>query len=289
DATNLVANKLLIEAHLARGERERARQRLELYGLLNDGDPDIADLRRRIAGRDEAPPQRPVSPPADQAGDGDSTVDEVLAEGLSSGGEAAAESLAPEPTRSAQSTGARQSEAAAGTTTSAEAAAVSAQPFGDLAADGAERRYLQGLAEDGLFEVPGVATAPAEATEQAPSDSLSEQAAAAAPPPTPVATPDGEDDRPTVTLGQLYLDQGHFAQARRVFGALLDEEPGHPVALRGLERAESGLAEAGPGTLTAADLLQEAEPGQPARRAMLGAYLARILRPRESRAPDVPR
>ncbi|HEX2162987.1 MAG TPA: tetratricopeptide repeat protein, partial [Thermoanaerobaculia bacterium] len=50
DATNLVANKALVEAYLAQGEREKARQRLDLYRLLNDADPDVPELRRRIDG-----------------------------------------------------------------------------------------------------------------------------------------------------------------------------------------------------------------------------------------------
>jgi hypothetical protein len=165
------------------------------------------------------------------------------------------------------------------------------EPFGDLAGGGAERRYLEGLGGEGLFSLPAEALPaeslpeprPAEIEELtasgAPAASESAAAAAAHPP----------AERPTVTLGQLYLDQGHFAEARRVFAALLDEEPDHEVARRGLDRAERELAASGPAPVTAAELLREAEPEQPARRALLGAYLARILRSRESRPSDVPR
>jgi hypothetical protein len=177
------------------------------------------------------------------------------------------------------------------------------EPFGDLAAGGAERRYLEALGGEGLFSLspsmlPPSSDAPPESLPEprpAEIEALTEEAAptaAAAPGPATEAATAGArqpEERPTVTLGQLYLDQGHFAQARRVFAALLDEEPDHEVARRGLDRAERELAAAGPEPVTAAELLREAEPEQPARRALLGAYLARILRSRESRPSDVPR
>lgn len=48
DPTQMVAYKLLVEAHLAEQDGEEARKRLRIYSLLNDSDPEIADLRRRI-------------------------------------------------------------------------------------------------------------------------------------------------------------------------------------------------------------------------------------------------
>ncbi|HEX9942319.1 MAG TPA: tetratricopeptide repeat protein, partial [Thermoanaerobaculia bacterium] len=56
DATQMVANKLLVRAYLDTGEPERARERLDLYSLLNDGDPEIEELRRRLHAM-ERPPQ----------------------------------------------------------------------------------------------------------------------------------------------------------------------------------------------------------------------------------------
>src|SRR4051812_33066682 len=56
DATQMVANKLLVRAHLETGEPERARERLDLYSLLNDSDPEIDELRRRLRAM-EQPPQ----------------------------------------------------------------------------------------------------------------------------------------------------------------------------------------------------------------------------------------
>lgn len=48
DATQMVANKLLVRAFLETGDPVKARERLDLYSLLNDSDPEIEDLRRRI-------------------------------------------------------------------------------------------------------------------------------------------------------------------------------------------------------------------------------------------------
>jgi tetratricopeptide (TPR) repeat protein len=64
DPTQMVANKLLVRACLETGEPERARERLELYSLLNDSDPEIEDLRRRIKAAERpapaaAPPDLP--------------------------------------------------------------------------------------------------------------------------------------------------------------------------------------------------------------------------------------
>lgn len=48
DATQMVANKLLVRAFLETGDPVKARERLDLYSLLNDSDPEIEELRRRI-------------------------------------------------------------------------------------------------------------------------------------------------------------------------------------------------------------------------------------------------
>jgi tetratricopeptide (TPR) repeat protein len=60
DATQMVANKLLVRAYLETGEPVKARERLDLYSLLNDSDPEIEDLRRRIRQLERpAPPEKP--------------------------------------------------------------------------------------------------------------------------------------------------------------------------------------------------------------------------------------
>ncbi len=65
DATQMVANKLLVRAYLETGDPVKARERLDLYSLLNDSDPEIEDLRRRIRLLEKpAQPEKPA-PAAD--------------------------------------------------------------------------------------------------------------------------------------------------------------------------------------------------------------------------------
>jgi tetratricopeptide (TPR) repeat protein len=61
DATQMVANKLLVRAYLETGDPVKARERLDLYTLLNDSDPEIEELRRRI--RQLEAPVQPVFEP----------------------------------------------------------------------------------------------------------------------------------------------------------------------------------------------------------------------------------
>jgi tetratricopeptide (TPR) repeat protein len=56
DATQMVANKLLVRAYLETGDPGKARERLDLYTLLNDSDPEIEELRRRIRSMDRPAP-----------------------------------------------------------------------------------------------------------------------------------------------------------------------------------------------------------------------------------------
>src|SRR5436309_4973059 len=60
DATQMVANKLLVRAYLDTGEPDRARERLDLYSLLNDSDPEIEELRRRLRAMEQPPQATPT-------------------------------------------------------------------------------------------------------------------------------------------------------------------------------------------------------------------------------------
>jgi tetratricopeptide (TPR) repeat protein len=65
DVTQMVASKLLVRAYLDTGEATLARERLDLYRLLNDSDPEIEVLRRRIQAMDhpsKAPQAAPETP-----------------------------------------------------------------------------------------------------------------------------------------------------------------------------------------------------------------------------------
>jgi Flp pilus assembly protein TadD len=85
DPTQMVANKLLVRACLETGEPARARQRLELYSLLNDSDPEIEELERRVEAmsrpsqapdspRLEEPAERPHMDPSAAQGSNDATA-----------------------------------------------------------------------------------------------------------------------------------------------------------------------------------------------------------------------
>jgi tetratricopeptide (TPR) repeat protein len=84
DATQMVANKLLVRAHLETGEPERARQRLELYSLLNDGDPEIEELHRRVVAMSR-PPRAPDGPRSEESGEGPRMDRTGMPEGFAAG------------------------------------------------------------------------------------------------------------------------------------------------------------------------------------------------------------
>ncbi|RMH23605.1 MAG: tetratricopeptide repeat protein, partial [Acidobacteria bacterium] len=48
DPAHMVASKLLVEAYLQLGDADRATERLQFYRLLNDRDPEIESLERRL-------------------------------------------------------------------------------------------------------------------------------------------------------------------------------------------------------------------------------------------------
>jgi tetratricopeptide (TPR) repeat protein len=62
DPGHLVANKLLVRAYLALDDSQRAGDRLELYAVLNDSDPELATLRAAVAGEFKPVAPRPAGP-----------------------------------------------------------------------------------------------------------------------------------------------------------------------------------------------------------------------------------
>jgi tetratricopeptide (TPR) repeat protein len=96
DATQAVANKLLVRAYLDTGQADRARERLDLYSLLHDGDPEIEELRGRIrrlgtgSGAEPPRPPRQAASPL-QGGDAldETAPDLALSSVVSAGAEAA--------------------------------------------------------------------------------------------------------------------------------------------------------------------------------------------------------
>ncbi len=330
DPTQMVAYRLLVDAYLREGRADLARQRLRVYALLNDSDPEIADLRRRIGEIDRQggeSPASPLPPPPPQAAAGAELPEEP---------ERVSEPPPPPP------------EAAPAPPP------VESEPFPTLvAAEGDRRRYSSALAEGEVFalpmppeaaKVPGAA--PVELSEEIPEtttvrrpdvfeietpaasppadlSSLLEQepalpaeeaepeAAAPAEPsgqaegtegtetppalatvepeeslePADVAPPHLEEPkegagRPTVTLGRLYLRQGHLSEAEAIFQEILEREPGNAEAKQGLEE----LAARRRPELRASELLGDSaaegsgEGLTDRKRHMLERYLERLRR-----------
>jgi tetratricopeptide (TPR) repeat protein len=149
---------------------------------------------------------------------------------------------------------------------------------------------VAGEEHDAEVGAPAETAAPVEMATPVASPEPLEAAPAPAEAPAPVAheappsaaegPPEGEEREATVTLGQLYLDQQHYAEAERIFRAVLGRDPGNAVALLGLTEAER----ARPRPLTAQQLLRWAAAEAPAApsparsplAALLLAYLARI-------------
>lgn len=337
DPTQLVANKLLIEAYLRAHRPAAALERLDLYALLNERDPELAALRRRIAemapaGENttrsvEALAEEPALP-AVESGQADAeTAPPVGAVPLHGGSawtgiswEEPAPALAPymaapkapsvpgaEP--AAAPAAAPAPETARGLVApsgdgdifalprTAPASDLSSlvtvrapaggEPFGGLGSPRDRRRYLEALSLGGVFgrpatsrvadeieALPEIAAVPpaaaAHATVAAPaafdvqpvSPPLEHPAPPVvpvqAPPPaaaTPMRSADAttrtapqppilgaasvEEAAPTATLGELYLRQGHYADAERIFRQILEREPSNLAALAGLEEVRS--------------------------------------------------
>lgn len=281
DPTNQAAMKLAVEAYLEQGDRDKAAERLELYKLISSGDPDIEDLEARVEGRvateddggaSGADLEEPPASPEAAAASPEAPTAEPGTAGPWIGLGAPSERRADRPSGSPPAPPDRRSEAAAPPAPPPSAASSSRsretgaaddrpEPFGDLAAGDERRRYLDALGGEGIFpaEVAGEDTAPDEGAggveEPRPTISeppaepspepAAEPTAAAAPTPSAEKGPEPrEGDRPTVTLGRLYLDQGHPEEAQAIFEKVLARDPENEAAQSGLERAREAAAAA---------------------------------------------
>ena len=239
DQTQLVANRLLVEAHLALGETRKARERLELYRLLNDRDAEIDRLderirelggppgagsaRRRPAARPAATPAEPLfslpEPP------------ELPAIPL------AAFVLSRQP----------------------RAPSRAEQPFGAIRVPGAGSRAVSARAGVSIFEIrsrrrfqPTLAPSAAPPALAPPlfPVSLARHGATAVwetASPTHDSIPERLEESPgtaTTTLGELYLSQGHFADAEESFETVLEARPTDAAALAGLAEVRRRREEA---------------------------------------------
>lgn len=134
DPAQLVANKLLVEAYLAKRQAGKARERLELYKLFNDHDAEIESLEARIRALGGATPASPGAVkrgPVRERALFDLPAPQALPE------------MAFEPEFARPRTLARADTAPQ-------------EPFGPLFAPGAARRIDSAFAEQGIFALAPV-------------------------------------------------------------------------------------------------------------------------------------
>lgn len=148
DATQMVANKLLVRAYLETAEPARARERLDLYSLLNDSDPEIVDLRRQIKEMErptEPPPQAPEDSPFDLGPIGAAPAapapdEDIFGLGLEP-------TPAPPPRRGTEDIFSLDEAPVA------PSASADDDLFPEVSASALRQRYLSSLASEGIFEI----------------------------------------------------------------------------------------------------------------------------------------
>ncbi|MEP7010437.1 MAG: tetratricopeptide repeat protein [Acidobacteriota bacterium] len=281
DATQAVASKLLVRAYIDLGELARARERLSLYALLHETDPDIAELRRRLEAPDLAPAQKAVAILGTHEQPGTDPI----------GAEVAAPARSDEMNEDIFDLGIPQSaplpplDDLFGLYDSPEPPQleIAREPLADeifsgLGGGESRRRWAEGLAVGGIFDlrvldIPVPAPVPSPRMEAvlppaAPPESRSPEpmpifAAAPSPMPTlgfepPPAAIETRIEAPieteteTVTLAELYLRQGHRDEALRILAQVLRREPenvaAHDLAARIRGEAAAVAAEPAPET-----------------------------------------
>jgi tetratricopeptide (TPR) repeat protein len=313
DPTQMVANKLLVRAYLDTGEPEKARERLDLYSLLNDSDPEIEELRRRL--RAMEPPQgtstsgRPstvgIVPPRPAGGDDIFDLGAPPAPSAQRAGEPFGD-LWPPPARPAQGPPAASAAQPPEPPEPQEPADVL---FPGLASRESRNRYLRALTSEGLFFPDLIAPAEAEPAAPAPEVPVAVPAPAAFEPatfepepfepqhfepapfepahfePEPAAEPIA-----TATLGEIYLRQGHRDEAERIFREVLRREPESSAAREGLARlgpaapAPSAAAAAAAATLLMPVISRVPPPPQPPALATVAAEPAPAPLPEPAQA-----
>ena len=169
DATQMVANKLLVRAYLDTGEADKARERLDLYSLLNDSDPEIEELRRRLRAMEQPPAptsdrSRTEAPPPATSGDVFDLGFTPPPAPVRRGGDDLFALDLPAPRPAPPAAVAAPQAAPAAAVAAAPAVAEEPEPegvvFPGLGSRESRSRYLNALAAEGLF---GFEPAPAAA------------------------------------------------------------------------------------------------------------------------------
>jgi len=153
DPTQMVAYRLLVEAYIALRDGDRARQRLSVYGLLNDSDPEIETLDRQIREleRTERTGAWPVHRPPVQ------DAEESRVEPSPAASQEEAEAAIPEPPQPPTAPPPKprsEAPAAASPTAATVQPSELSEPAGE--ADEAPLGDLGAPAEPGPFDVPAV-------------------------------------------------------------------------------------------------------------------------------------
>ncbi len=245
DPGHLVANKLLVRAHLALGEFQSATDRLDLYAVLNDSDPELESLRAAVSGRSRLPPL------------GASTA--AGASPFESSPLPPASDLRslPPPTNGRMLVGALDREPFTDVLESMAVSSVFTGVFAGLAELFETPKRIERIAADVVADLAVEPESAVEANEPA-LDSvidvevgLDEEptAAADAEEAEPVDELEGrEQEAPravdtgaaaTATLGALYLAQGHFDEAEETFRQVLERDPDDLEASSGLAEIEA--------------------------------------------------
>lgn len=274
DPTQLVANKLLVEAHLRAGNASQALTRLDAYTALNDRDPDVPGLRQRIFTALQKEPPTPARPspagasatrPAGPAAGADDAEQVFELPAASAAADLAA-------LWDGEDDSARDFGAQLGEERWPPRAGNGDELFPGLSTASARRQYLTALFSEGIFARAAVAELAPVADFEAETEPPTESAADAPAPPVSEAT---------VTLGELYRRQGHLGEAAEIFNAVLDREPDNAAAQDGLARTHQATGAAA--TAAPAPLVAE---GVTARKIQaLRGYLQGL---RRGATPDVP-
>jgi tetratricopeptide (TPR) repeat protein len=271
DPAHLLANKLLVEAYTRLGNLARARDRLGIYSLLSSGDPEVAEMERRLEAAAASPPpaeptseQPPVVPeelpgvPAESAESAEEPVAAAEEQPISAG-EVPAAAEAPAMTTEELLAAADQPAAPAEAPGEPEPfdlpVASSPQILAvEVAAPSPSPRAPQvevsaGVEPFGEADWPGLGQAGDSAGLFA--DGLFTEAPVASPttetaPPTPDAVveaaepaagegTESQDLAATMTLAELYRKQGHHEEATGMFREVLERQPGNARAARALQ------------------------------------------------------
>ncbi len=237
DPTQLVANKLLVEAYVAMDEDRLAGKALDAYMALNRSDPEIEQLDQRIEAMrsddyedvEQTVESEPVeNDREDEGGNWEAATDDAYRLG--------------------------EEEVASAAPLASEAPAMrlrAMEPFPGLYSHRERHLWLQALSAAGLFPVAGAQESsapvaveepeeePQAVSELGPSIAVSASEPQDSPALSETEEPPERDE--TVTLGRLYLEQGHLDQAATIFRRVIDRDPANVVALNGLAEVDRRL------------------------------------------------